>query len=48
VKSSRAWEGLLDRPSVQRHVLKDADHTFSKEIWKQQAANWVRDWIASW
>jgi exosortase A-associated hydrolase 1/exosortase A-associated hydrolase 2 len=48
VKSSRAWEGLLDRPNVQRHVLKDADHTFSKEIWKQQAANWVRDWIASW
>ena len=47
-RSSQAWRGLLDEPRIRRHVLADADHTFSRNVWKIQVADWVGDWLASW
>lgn len=44
-RSTDAWRGLLDAPRVRRHVLEDADHTFSREEWKLQVAQWVGDWL---
>lgn len=48
VKSSAAWSGLLTQARILRRDLPHADHTFSREVWKQQAADWVCEWIASW
>jgi uncharacterized protein len=48
IKSSRAWSGLLEQPRVCRRDLSEADHTFSREQWKRQAAEWVCEWIGSW
>lgn len=48
IKSSEAWNGLLAEPRICRRDLVEADHTFSREAWKNQAAEWVCEWIASW
>ena len=48
VGSSKAWQGLLDDPRICRRVLMDADHTFSREIWKIQVVDWVAEWLESW
>jgi exosortase A-associated hydrolase 1/exosortase A-associated hydrolase 2 len=47
-ESSRAWRGLLDDPRVRRHDLMDADHTFSREVWKVQVADWITQWLGDW
>jgi len=47
-ESSAAWRGLLDDPRITRHLLLDADHTFSRDIWKDQVSTWVFEWLASW
>jgi exosortase A-associated hydrolase 1/exosortase A-associated hydrolase 2 len=46
--SSKAWRGLLDDPRVCRRVLQDADHTFSRDVWKGQVSDWVNEWLVSW
>lgn len=48
VASSEAWRGLLDDPRVRRRVLADADHTFSREVWKIQVFDWIAEWLDSW
>jgi exosortase A-associated hydrolase 1/exosortase A-associated hydrolase 2 len=48
IRSSKAWDGLLENPRVCRRDLPGADHTFSREIWKRQASDWVCDWVGSW
>jgi len=47
-RSSKAWEGLLEQPRILRRVLTDADHTFSREVWKVQVADWLAEWLESW
>ncbi len=44
---SPAWQGLLDAPRVTRRELPEANHTFSRRIWRDQVADWTRDWISS-
>jgi exosortase A-associated hydrolase 1/exosortase A-associated hydrolase 2 len=46
--SSKAWHGLLDDPRICRRVLADADHTFSREIWKSQIVDWLAEWLDGW
>lgn len=46
--SANAWRGLLDEPRICRRVVLDADHTFSREIWKDQVSEWVFEWLAGW
>ncbi|HYM35822.1 MAG TPA: hydrolase 1, exosortase A system-associated, partial [Steroidobacteraceae bacterium] len=46
VKTSPAWQGLLENPRVTRRDMQGADHTFSREVWKNQAHEWIADWIA--
>ncbi|MBS0366441.1 MAG: hydrolase 1, exosortase A system-associated [Proteobacteria bacterium] len=48
VKSTAAWQGLLQRPQVLYRELQGADHTFSRQVWKDQAAQWVGEWLGSW
>jgi uncharacterized protein len=48
VNSSRIWRKLLERRSVTRHDLKEANHTFSRQEWRDQVAKWCIDWLESW
>jgi len=47
-RSSKAWEGLMDAPRMSRHVVPDADHTFSREVWKIQVADRLAAWLETW
>ena len=47
-RSSKAWRGLLEEPRISRQVLDDADHTFSREVWKVDVAKRVTSWLESW
>ncbi len=48
IARSKAWREVIDSPRVMHHELTDADHTFSREVWRDQVANWTNEWIASW
>ncbi|MDQ1921915.1 hydrolase 1, exosortase A system-associated [Massilia pseudoviolaceinigra] len=46
--ASDKWQGLLAAPHVSRQTLPEADHTFSRRVWKDQVVNWTGDWLRSW
>ncbi|MDQ1814975.1 hydrolase 1, exosortase A system-associated [Massilia sp. CCM 9210] len=46
--ASEQWQGLLAAPQVSRRTLPEADHTFSRRVWKDQVVNWTGDWLRSW
>lgn len=48
VKGSRKWQKLLGAARVSRHELADADHTFSRRVWRDQVAGLTADWVRSW
>lgn len=45
VRRSPEWQGLLDDPRVSVRELPEANHTFSRETWRDQVANWTLEWI---
>ncbi|HEV7929763.1 MAG TPA: hydrolase 1, exosortase A system-associated, partial [Nitrosospira sp.] len=48
VSASPAWKRLLAAPRVSRQSLPEADHTFSRRLWRDQVASLTRNWIRSW
>lgn len=42
------WQRLLEAPRVTRFQLDKADHTFSRQAWRDQVAHWTGDWMRSW
>lgn len=44
--ASPRWRGLLERPSLTRRRLDEADHTFSRRDWRDQVAAWTAAWLA--
>jgi uncharacterized protein len=44
-QSDPAWRGLLQRPTLLRVDVADADHTFSRAIWRAAAEQSVLDWM---
>jgi len=48
VNTSAGFKTLLSSPRVSQYELSDADHTFSRKIWKDQMAQWAVDWMKSW
>ncbi|WON72633.1 hydrolase 1, exosortase A system-associated [Nitrosospira sp. Is2] len=48
VSASPGWQRLLAAPRVSRHNLPEADHTFSRRLWRDQVADITRNWIRSW
>ena len=48
VKSVPAWDGLLTRSGIVRHDIAGADHTFSRDVWKNAASDRVCEWLRSW
>jgi exosortase A-associated hydrolase 1 len=47
-KASTKWQRLLGAGHVTRHALDEADHTFSRRVWRDQVSAWTGDWIKSW
>ncbi len=45
---SNAWRTLLAAPTVQQLTLADANHTFSRRIWRDEVARICTRWLASW
>lgn len=39
------WSGILESPRVVRHEIPDADHTFSKAIWRQDVERNTLEWL---
>lgn len=48
VNGSGKWKKALKSARVQRRDLPEANHTFSRRDWRDQVANWTKDWITSW
>jgi exosortase A-associated hydrolase 1 len=44
---SAEWRKLLNAPRVTRHHLTEADHTFSRRVWRDQVTGWTADWIGA-
>lgn len=44
-QSDPAWKGLLQRPQLQRVDVADADHTFSRALWRAAAEQAILDWM---
>ncbi len=47
VAESPRWQHLLSRPSVEQHDLPQANHTFSRQDWRDQVATWTGEWLTS-
>lgn len=47
VRESPDWQRWLESSSVDIRRLDEADHTFSRATWRDQVAEWSRDWIQS-
>jgi len=45
VSASAQWQQLLDKKSVDRKEYPEANHTFSKQSWRDQVTGWTHDWI---
>jgi len=48
VKASPKWQKLLGSPNVRSFDIPEADHTFSRQEWRDQVACGTREWIQSW
>ncbi|MBK5936509.1 MULTISPECIES: hydrolase 1, exosortase A system-associated [Halorhodospira] len=47
VATTRAWRGLLRQDRVEVRELREANHTFSRGVWRDQVARWTGDWVAA-
>lgn len=43
--SDPEWRAALTEADVTRRDVTDSDHTFSREVWRQQVARWTADWV---
>lgn len=46
-KNSPRWRDLLTASRIQRHDLAAADHTLSRQVWRDKLIGWTSDWIRS-
>jgi exosortase A-associated hydrolase 1 len=45
VNADESWQALLAKENVTRHDLKEADHTFSSALWRNQVEEWTVAWV---
>jgi len=48
VTVSASWRRLLRQPRITRRDLPAANHTFSRQEWRQQVMEWTLQWLRSW
>ena len=46
--NSRKWKKLLSSSRISRLNLPEANHTFSRQEWREKVAVWTSEWIHSW
>jgi len=46
VKASKAWKNLLKSKAVEIKYIPQADHTFSRQVWRDQVAEYSLQWIS--
>jgi hypothetical protein len=46
--ASPAWRKLMARPQLSQVKLAQANHTFSRGVWRDEVAAISADWITSW
>ena len=47
VSESRRWRELTRRDTVRWHELEDANHTFSRDEWRNTVSAWTEEWLRS-
>jgi exosortase A-associated hydrolase 1 len=47
-RSRRGWRKSLKRATTEQKLLAEANHTFSRQAWREQVSSWTLDWIRSW
>jgi len=47
IANTSAWDGVLEQEKITKHILLDADHTFSRSIWREQASGLCLQWLNS-
>ena len=45
VAESPDWQDWMHSADITLHRFEEADHTFSRAAWRDQVADWSRDWI---
>lgn len=48
ISTSRKWRQLIKKRRIFRRHLAAANHTFSRQAWREQVANWTTEWLSSW
>lgn len=48
VKGEPRWQQVVREARVTQQRIEDADHTFSRRVWKDQVARWTGEWVRSW
>lgn len=48
VDSDRSWKKIIRGDRIDWQELPEADHTFSRKVWREQVERKSRDWISSW
>jgi len=48
VNSSEQWQSFLREPHVDQYELAEANHTFSRRVWRDRVAGLTSDWLNSW
>ena len=43
-----SWQKLINSSKVTRKNLPYANHTFSTKAWRDQIAEWTKDWLRAW
>lgn len=43
-----SWQKLIDSDKVTRKNMPQANHTFSTKAWRDQVAEWTKDWLSAW
>jgi exosortase A-associated hydrolase 1 len=44
-REAEDWQSIYADRRLTKHVLAPADHTFSRRAWRDQLADWTRDWL---
>jgi exosortase A-associated hydrolase 1 len=44
-RQSKPWRMILSDKRLTRRELTEADHTFSRRIWRDQVAEWTSEWM---
>ncbi len=45
IASAPRWRALLAQKRLTHHRLGEADHTFSRQAWREQVASWTATWL---